>query len=106
MDYNFYVAQSNAKRAADVDLGKFAQEMLDTYKAYFNKNYYGSRAPVDIGHQTILDARNESSNLFKKPSESFHLEILELLKSKHEWLFSGKEYAGLPENIRGAIEEQ
>lgn len=34
------------------------------------------------------------------------LNILEILKSKHEWLLSGKEYAELPEYIRGAIEEQ
>ncbi len=44
--------------------------------------------------------------MFKKSSESLRLKILELLKSKHEWLLSGKEYAELPENIRGAIEEQ
>jgi peptidoglycan/xylan/chitin deacetylase (PgdA/CDA1 family) len=54
MDYNFYVAQSNAKRAVDAELEEFEQEMLDTYKAYFNNNYYGSRAPVDIAHHFSL----------------------------------------------------
>ncbi len=51
-------------------------------------------------------ARNENSSLFEKPTESLRLRILDLLKSKHEWLLSGKEYAALPKNIRGAIEEQ
>lgn len=54
MDYNFYVVQSNAERAPDENLGEFEQEMLQTYKAYFNNNYYGSRAPVDIGHHFSL----------------------------------------------------
>ena len=34
------------------------------------------------------------------------LKALELIKSKHEWLLSGKEYAELPVNIRRTIEEQ
>lgn len=54
MDYNFYVVQSSAKRAADADLEKYEMEMLDTYQAYFNNNYYGSRAPVNIGHHFSL----------------------------------------------------
>ncbi|ASJ73623.1 adenylate/guanylate cyclase domain-containing protein [Granulosicoccus antarcticus] len=44
--------------------------------------------------------------MFDKSFESLRLNLLELLKSKHEWLLSGKEYADLPESIRGAIEEQ
>jgi peptidoglycan/xylan/chitin deacetylase (PgdA/CDA1 family) len=49
MDYNFYVADS----AAAPDAGNFAtykKRMLDTYRAYFNANYTGNRAPVHIGH--------------------------------------------------------
>ena len=54
MDYNFYVVQSSAKRALNEDLEKFELEMLNTYKAYFNSNYFGSGAPVDIGHHFSL----------------------------------------------------
>ena len=49
MDYNFYVADS----AAAPDAGNSAtykKRMLDTYRAYFNANYTGNRAPVHIGH--------------------------------------------------------
>lgn len=49
MDYNFYVAQSGAsKDVANKELYK--QQMIDTYMAYFENNYFGNRAPVDIGH--------------------------------------------------------
>ncbi len=49
MDYNFYVAQSKAvKDEANKELYK--KQMLDTYLSYFNSNYYGNRAPLNIGH--------------------------------------------------------
>lgn len=49
MDYNFYVAQSRGESdAANKD--QYRQEMLDTYMGYFENNYFGNRAPVDIGH--------------------------------------------------------
>jgi peptidoglycan/xylan/chitin deacetylase (PgdA/CDA1 family) len=49
MDYNFFAAQSRAvvdpaRRAA------FREEMLQTYLAYFQSNYAGNRAPLNIGH--------------------------------------------------------
>lgn len=49
MDYNFYVADSNAQPNA---AGKetFKRQMIDTYMKYFQANYFGNRAPVHIGH--------------------------------------------------------
>jgi hypothetical protein len=49
MDYNFYVAQSGAKP----DPGNkelYSRQMYDTYLAWFQKNYNGNRAPMNIGH--------------------------------------------------------
>lgn len=49
MDYNFYMAQSNAED----DLGHapfYEQQMVDTYMQYFLTNYHGNRAPLQIGH--------------------------------------------------------
>ncbi len=54
MDYNFYVAHSNARPGNSEDLDRFEQDMLETYKAYFNDNYNGNRAPIDIGHHFSL----------------------------------------------------
>jgi peptidoglycan/xylan/chitin deacetylase (PgdA/CDA1 family) len=51
MDYNFYVADS--KGVADPNPANFAiheRNMLETYRAYFAGNYYGNRAPLQIGH--------------------------------------------------------
>ena len=49
MDYDHYKAHSNAK-----DIGyyskKFETDVVDTYLDYFSMNYYGSRAPLHIGH--------------------------------------------------------
>lgn len=51
MDYNFYLAQSNAKEDSDPEHQKqYRQQMLDTYMHYFNTNYHGNRAPLRIGH--------------------------------------------------------
>jgi peptidoglycan/xylan/chitin deacetylase (PgdA/CDA1 family) len=49
MDYNFLVVQSlgldqSARRKQDRD------EMLETYLDYFKANYFGNRAPLQIGH--------------------------------------------------------
>jgi hypothetical protein len=49
MDYNFYVADS--KGVSDPgNKEKYKRQMVDTYRKYFESNYYGNRAPVDIGH--------------------------------------------------------
>jgi hypothetical protein len=49
MDYNFYVAQSGgAPDAANKEVYK--KQMYDTYSAWFQRNYYGNRAPINIGH--------------------------------------------------------
>ena len=49
MDYNFYESQSKA--VEDPAHAKmYEQEMLDTYLKYFHDNYYGNRAPLNIGH--------------------------------------------------------
>jgi peptidoglycan/xylan/chitin deacetylase (PgdA/CDA1 family) len=49
MDYNFYVADS---RASPDPAGKerYKKQMIDTYMAYFEGNYFGNRAPLHIGH--------------------------------------------------------
>ena len=65
-----------------------------------------NRFPESSKPPTTLVERKENSRLFDKSSETLRLKLLELIKSKHEWLLSGKEYAELPKNIRGAIEEQ
>lgn len=49
MDYNFYVAQSGGS-SDPANKETYRQQMLDTYMAYFEHNYFGNRAPVDIGH--------------------------------------------------------
>ncbi|MFO0671307.1 MAG: hypothetical protein U0235_17035 [Polyangiaceae bacterium] len=49
MDYNFYFTQSNGvSKPENKELYK--KEMLDTYMQYFETNYFGNRAPVNIGH--------------------------------------------------------
>ncbi|MGZ3768760.1 MAG: hypothetical protein ACXVCP_02715 [Bdellovibrio sp.] len=49
MDYNFYMAQSQGR--PDIPNREvYRKQMLDSYMNYFNFNYYGSRAPVNIGH--------------------------------------------------------
>jgi peptidoglycan/xylan/chitin deacetylase (PgdA/CDA1 family) len=52
MDYNFYVAQSDARE----EPGKrelFRRQMLDTYMAYFYSSFTGNRAPLHIGHHFL-----------------------------------------------------
>ncbi len=49
MDYNFYVAHSKAR--PNPKRAKFYEEdMFKTYMNYFEQNYNGNRAPIDIGH--------------------------------------------------------
>ncbi|MFO0665839.1 MAG: hypothetical protein U0174_17940 [Polyangiaceae bacterium] len=49
MDYNHYIAHS--KGVSDsANSEKYRADVVATYKAYFDKNYAGSRAPVHIGH--------------------------------------------------------
>jgi len=54
MDYNFYVADSNGKPGAATDWSRFEEQMYNTYMQYFQNNYFGNRAPVDIGHHFSL----------------------------------------------------
>lgn len=49
MDYNFYVAQSGASPKPE-NKEVYKKEMYDTYLAWFQQNYNGSRAPLNIGH--------------------------------------------------------
>lgn len=49
MDYNFYVAQSGAQNNPGMK-DVYKKEMLNTYLKYFQDNYNGNRAPVNIGH--------------------------------------------------------
>lgn len=49
MDYNFYVSQSGGKDdLANKDTYK--KQMYDSYIAWFQTNYNGNRAPLNIGH--------------------------------------------------------
>ena len=49
MDYNFYYVQSHAKE--DPAHGaQFEEQMFQTYMTYFQGNYNGNRAPINIGH--------------------------------------------------------
>ncbi|MEM1039214.1 MAG: polysaccharide deacetylase [Pseudomonadota bacterium] len=50
MDYNLYFAHSKAKRAPKSKWQAFEDETYETYMNYFRNNYYGNRAPIDIGH--------------------------------------------------------
>lgn len=53
MDYNFYYTQSKGvKDEGNKELYK--KQMYDTYMNYFNSNYYGTRAPINIGHHFSL----------------------------------------------------
>ncbi|MDC3957525.1 polysaccharide deacetylase family protein [Polyangium jinanense] len=49
MDYNFYFADSGAKPDPD-HKETYKKQMVDTYMAYFESNYFGNRAPLHIGH--------------------------------------------------------
>lgn len=49
MDYNFYFSQSQGKDdLAHAEI--YEDQMYRSYLAYFSSNYYGNRAPVNIGH--------------------------------------------------------
>lgn len=53
MDYNFYFSQSGAVSQPQ-NKDRFRQEMLDTYRNYFRSQYFGTRAPLNIGHHFSL----------------------------------------------------
>ncbi|MDE2444636.1 MAG: polysaccharide deacetylase family protein [Alphaproteobacteria bacterium] len=50
MDYNFYVAQTQAVRGNPKNFQLYEDQMFNTYMAYFKASYYGNRAPLHIGH--------------------------------------------------------
>src|SRR3989338_389065 len=53
MDYSLWVYQTGGRDYAaqnTPEWNNLYREVLDAYLAYFNANYYGSRAPVVIGH--------------------------------------------------------
>lgn len=57
MDYNFYMKQSKAKDTAkkgSAEWQLFYDQMMASYRQYFNTNYQGTRAPVIIGHHFSL----------------------------------------------------
>jgi hypothetical protein len=57
MDYNFYFKQSGAKDTAKKGTPEWQQmydDMLTSYRRYFDLNYHGTRAPVQIGHHFSL----------------------------------------------------
>lgn len=57
MDYNFYFKQSGAKELAKKQTplwDQYYQEVLKSYRDYFQKSYQGNRAPLYIGHHFSL----------------------------------------------------
>lgn len=53
MDFNWFVSQTGGVEVPNITPQKIKElktQMLDSYKYYFKKNYYGNRAPVQIGH--------------------------------------------------------
>ncbi|MFN7729400.1 MAG: hypothetical protein ACK5P7_09620 [Bdellovibrio sp.] len=53
MDYNFYAAQSpdaNAPKENPAMAPHFEEQMYGAYINWFSRNYYGNRAPMNIGH--------------------------------------------------------
>ncbi len=54
MDYNFYMAQTGAKKDHNRARRRLYQrQMLATYRRYFMANYHGNRAPIHIGHHLV-----------------------------------------------------
>lgn len=53
MDYNFFYIQSKGI-SDEKNKDRYRDQMLNSYMNYFNKNYYGNRAPVHIGHHFSL----------------------------------------------------
>lgn len=57
MDYNFYFKQSAAQDVAKKGTPQwdlYYNQVLTSYRNYFNKNYEGNRAPLFIGHHFSL----------------------------------------------------
>lgn len=53
MDYNWYYFHSGGSEIKNITPAKVTElknQMLDSYKYYFKQNYFGGRAPVQIGH--------------------------------------------------------
>ena len=49
MDYNFYAVQSKAREMPEMSR-QFEEQMYQSYMMYFQNNYNGNRAPLNIGH--------------------------------------------------------
>jgi hypothetical protein len=53
MDYNWLCYQSACTSKPDLtdeEFLKYKNQVVDSYKYYFNVNYFGNRAPIHIGH--------------------------------------------------------
>lgn len=50
MDYNFYYGDSKGERGDAQNFQFYEDQMFETYMNYFANNYFGNRAPIDIGH--------------------------------------------------------
>jgi hypothetical protein len=50
MDYNFYMAQTGARRGNPKNFQRYEDQVFNTYMAYFKDSYFGNRAPIHIGH--------------------------------------------------------
>jgi hypothetical protein len=99
MDYNWYYFQSAGapvpKMTAEQRL-KMKNQVLDSYKYYFKNNYFGGRAPVQIGHH------------FSKWNDGIYWEAMQefakfVCSKKEVHCVTMKEYAnwldGLPADI-------
>ena len=91
MDYNFLVVQSlgldqSARRKQDRD------EMLETYLDYFKANYFGNRAPLQIGHHLRLSRRR-----LPRGASYFHRARLRPAGGEVRDLFEARRFHGRPE---------
>lgn len=53
IDYNWLIFHSAGVSKKDLsadDRKQYYDQMLESYKYYFKQNYFGNRAPVQIGH--------------------------------------------------------
>ena len=53
MDYNFYYTQTGGKSDA-ANEAVYEEQMYQSYANYFQQNYNGNRAPINIGHHFSL----------------------------------------------------
>lgn len=69
MDYNWLCYQSACASKPDLtdeESVRFKNQVLESYKYYFNINYFGGRAPVNLGHHFSQWNKGVYWNAFKE----------------------------------------